>query len=135
MTSFLDLAPFVPREDALLEHGLLDLASELNREAAKLTGKLASETAETIRKHMAVINSYYSNLIEGNRTLPHEIREAQRGDFSHDPVKRDHQLESVAHVKVQEWIGGQELALETVCSTDFILELHCRFYEEDRKSV
>src|SRR5690554_7823971 len=135
MTSFMDLAPFVPQEEALIKYELLDLASTLNREAAKLTGRLADETAGTIRKHMAVINSYYSNLIEGNRTLPHEIREAQRGHYSDDPVKRDHQLESVAHVKVQEWIGGQELALETVCSTDFILELHCRFYEEDRKSV
>src|SRR5690554_967788 len=130
MTSFLDLAPFVPREDALLEHGLLDLASELNREAAKLTGKLASETAETIRKHMAVINSYYSNLIEGNRTLPHEIREAQRGDFSHDPVARDYQLESVAHISAQNWIQEQNPELARVCSPEFLLALHERFYRD-----
>mgnify|MGYP005751617957 FL=1 len=130
MTSFLDLAPFVPREDALLEHRLLDLASELNREAAKLTGKLASETAETIRKHMAVINSYYSNLIEGNRTLPHEIREAQRGDFSHDPVARDYQLESVAHISAQNWIQEQNPELARVCSPEFLLALHERFYRD-----
>ncbi|WP_273131758.1 hypothetical protein [Marinobacter vinifirmus] len=41
MTSFMDLAPFVPQEEALIKHELLDLASTLNREAAKLTGRLA----------------------------------------------------------------------------------------------
>lgn len=130
MTAFLDMAPFVPREDALIQHGLLDLASTLNREAAKLTGRLANETAETIRQHMAVINSYYSNLIEGNRTLPHEIREAQRGDFSHDPVARDYQLESIAHIAVQDWIKDQNPDLPRVCSPEFLLEVHQRFYQD-----
>jgi len=130
MTSKLEITPFIPQESALQKHGIFDLTTQLERQAARLTGMLSPLSAETIRRYMAVINSYYSNLIEGNRTLPHEIREAQRGHYSDDPVKRDHQLESVAHVKVQEWIGGQELALETVCSTDFILELHRRFYEE-----
>ncbi|WP_417518916.1 Fic family protein [Marinobacter sp.] len=130
MTAFLDMAPFVPREDSMLRHGLLDLASTLNREAAKLTGRLADETAETIRQHMAVINSYYSNLIEGNRTLPHQIREAQRGDFSQDPVARDHQLESVAHIDVQDWIQDEKPDLARVCSPEFLLELHQRFYQD-----
>ncbi|ERP89932.1 hypothetical protein Q666_13540 [Marinobacter sp. ES-1] len=41
MTSFMDLAPFVPQEEALIKYELLDLASTLNREAAKLTRRLA----------------------------------------------------------------------------------------------
>lgn len=135
MTSFMDLAPFVPQEEALIKYELLDLASTLNREAAKLTGRLADETAGTIRKHMAVINSYYSNLIEGNRTLPHEIREAQRGDFSHDPVARDHQLESIAHIAVQDWVQEQNPDLDRVCSTGFLRELHERFYRDLPESL
>lgn len=129
MTSKLEITPFIPQESALQRHGLFDLATQLDRQAARLTGMVPFKSAETIRRHMAVINSYYSNLIEGNRTLPHEIREAQRGHYSDDPVKRDYQLESVAHVKVQEWVNEQALTLEKVCSTDFILELHRRFYE------
>ncbi|MCH8499429.1 MAG: Fic family protein [Marinobacter sp.] len=129
MTSFLDLAPFVPGEEALIKHGLLDLASNLNRESAKLTGRLADETAETIRQHMAVVNSYYSNLIEGNRTLPHEIRQAQQGAFSHDPVTRDYQLESISHIAVQNWIKEQSPSLSRVCSPTFLLEVHERFYQ------
>ena len=130
MTSRLDITPFIPQESALQQHGIFDLVTQLDRQAARLTGMMPTESADTIRRHMAVINSYYSNLIEGNRTLPHEIREAQRGHYSEDPVKRDHQLESVAHIKVQEWVENQALTLETVCSTEFILALHRRFYEE-----
>lgn len=129
MTSFMDLAPFVPGEESLIKHELLDLACDLNRESAKLAGRLADETAETIRHHMAVINSYYSNLIEGNRTLPHEIREAQRGDFSHDPAARDYQLESISHIAVQNWIREQNPALSRVCSPTFLLEVHKHFYQ------
>ena len=129
MTSKLDITPFIPQEPALERHGIFDLVTQLDRQAARLTGMMPTESADTILGHMSVINSYYSNLIEGNRTLPHEIREAQRGYYSEDPVKRDHQLESVAHIKVQEWIEGQDLTLETVCSTEFILALHRRFYE------
>lgn len=129
MTSKLDITPFIPQESALLRHGIFDLVTRLDRQAARLTGMVPTESANTIRRHMAVINSYYSNLIEGNRTLPHEIRQAQRGYYSEDPVKRDYQLESVAHIKVQEWIASQELTLETVCCTEFILALHRRFYE------
>lgn len=77
---------------------------ELNRISAKLAGKLSLESAETLRLHMAVINSYYSNLIEGNRTQPHEIRQAQKGHYSDDPVKRDQQRESLAHIEVQKWL-------------------------------
>ncbi|MFO8142401.1 MAG: Fic family protein [Marinobacter sp.] len=129
MTSKLEITPFLPQDSALERHGLLDLATRLDREASRLSGMVPTESADTIRRHMAVINSYYSNLIEGNRTLPHEIREAQRGKYSDDPVKRDHQLESLAHIKVQGWIEGKNPTLDEVCSTDFILELHRRFYE------
>ena len=54
-----------------------------------------------------------SNLIEGNQTLPHQIREAQRGNYDSDPTARDHQLESVAHIKVQDWIrsASRDLSL------------------------
>ena len=75
-----------------------------------------------------VINSYYSNLIEGNATRPHEIRAAQLGDFSDDLEKRDLQQESAAHISVQQWISEQALDLDTIFSTDFILEIHRRFY-------
>jgi len=130
MTSWMSAAPFAPNEKSCTEEGLLDLASILNRKAAQVSGQLEPETANTLRRHMAVINSYYSNLIEGNRTLPHQIREAQRGNFEDDPVARDKQIESLAHIDVQAWIASEDRSLEEVISVDFIKELHRRFYKD-----
>ena len=109
MTSWMNAAPFAPTGRVKAYGDLPDRVSILNRESAKLAGHLNHETAQTIRRHMAVINSYYSNLIEGNQTLPHQIREAQRGNYDSDPTARDHQLESVAHIKVQDWIRSLSL--------------------------
>ena len=127
-TSIIQLAPFIPSDTALAKSKLLDNALQLNIDSAKLAGQLSPLSLATLERYMMVINSYYSNLIEGNATRPHEIRAAQRGDYDGDPVKRDLQLESTAHIAVQQWISEQSLDLDTIFSTDFILELHRRFY-------
>ena len=80
-TTLLNLTPFIPSDKTLGQSTLPDKVLELNKEAAKLTGQLASQTLATLEQYMRVINSYYSNLIEGNATRPHEIRAAQRGDW------------------------------------------------------
>ena len=97
---------------------------------AKLAGHLTEVTKETIRQHMEVINSYYSNLIEGNHTEPHEIRAAQRGEYHDDPLKRDLQKESVAHIHVQNWIKQQTLDQDSIYSCDFLKALHREFYAQ-----
>ena len=97
---------------------------------AKLAGRLTEVTKGTIRQHMAVINSYYSNLIEGNHTPPHEIRAAQRGEYHDDPLKRDLQKESVAHIHVQNWIKQQAPDQDSVYSCDFLKALHREFYTQ-----
>ena len=78
--SILDLAPFIPGDRALAQSSLPDKVIDLTARAAQLSGRLTPATRETLQRHMAVINSYYSNLIEGNRTQPHEIRAAQAGN-------------------------------------------------------
>jgi len=125
-----DFTPFIPGEDALKKSGLPDLAVSLVTADAKLGGYLSEVTKDTIRKHMAVINSYFSNLIEGNRTHPHEIRAAQRGEYSDDPAKRDLQKESVAHIHVQKWIREQSLDQDQVYSPEFIKAIHAEFYNQ-----
>ena len=87
-----NFTPFIPSDASLQKLNLQDKVIKLTFDSAKLAG-MPLETRDAISSHMAVINSYYSNLIEGNSTQPHEIREAQRGEFSEDPVKRDLQLE------------------------------------------
>ena len=120
--------PFIPDGHALKASSLPDKAISLTAESAKLAG-IPLETRHVIGNHMAVINSYYSNLIEGNRTQPHEIREAQQGNFSADPAKRDLQLESIAHIKVQQWLEQQNYDTDALFSIEVIQSIHREFYQ------
>ena len=124
-----NFTPFIPSDLALASSVLPDTAMQLSTAAAQLAGQIPVTTRETIIHHMAVINSYYSNLIEGNRTLPHEIRAAQLGDFSDDLVKRDLQLESMAHIHVQNWLEAQKPDLARLYTAEFIQAIHREFYK------
>ena len=124
-----DFSPFVPGEGALKTSELPDKAVKLATSSAKLSGNLAAETRNTIREYMGAINSYYSNLIEGNKTRPHEIRAAQKGEFSDDPAKRDLQQESVSHIQVQSWIEEQAMDQDALYSRHFFKAVHDKFYQ------
>ncbi len=134
-TTLLDLGPFIPSDKTLGQSTLPDKALELNKESAKLTGQLAPQTLVTLEQYMRVINSYYSNLIEGNATRPHEIRAAQRGDYSDDSAKRDLQKESLGHMAVQHWVGELNPNLDTIFSSEFIQTLHEKFYTQIPESL
>lgn len=133
--SILDIAPFIPSDSSLGSSLLPDKAISLISQSAKLTGQLAPLTLARLEQHMAAINSYYSNLIEGNATRPHEIRAAQRGTYSGDPAKRDLQQESLAHMQVQEWLIAQKPDLDTLFKPDFICHLHREFYQRIPKNL
>jgi Fic family protein len=134
-TSIMDIAPFIPSDRALAQSALPDKAVQLGNRSARLAGQLAPLTLATLERYMAAINSYYSNLIEGNATRPHEIRAAQRGDYSRDAAKRDLQQESLAHMQVQQWLQAQQPDLDTLYSVDFIRQLHREFYRRVPESL
>ncbi len=134
-TSIMDMAPFIPGDSTLAQSPLPDKVMQLVNLSARLAGQLAPLTLVTLERHMAAINSYYSNLIEGNATRPHEIRAAQRGDYSRDAAKRDLQQESLAHMQVQQWLQVQNPDLDTVYSVDFIRQLHREFYQRVPESL
>jgi Fic family protein len=127
--SIMELTPFIPGDKTLAQSRLPDKAVALVNRAARLGGQLAPVTLDTLTQHMLAINSYYSNLIEGNAARPHEIRAAQRGDYSGDPAKRDLQQESLAHMEVQQWLRTQNPDLDTLFTAEFICMLHAKFYE------
>jgi len=127
--------PFLPSESSLVNSELPDLAVQLSVAAAELSGFIALETQKKIVRHMSIINSYYSNLIEGNSTLPFEIKAAQAGNFSSDTVKRDLQLESLAHIAVQHWIAEQNLKATELMTPEFIQAIHEKFYSNIPESL
>ncbi len=120
------MEPLYPARAEPLE----DLAREVVAASARLEGRLALETLNEVRRLLRVVNSYHSNLIEGHSTHPIDIERAMRQDYSADQEKRDLQIESLIHIKVQEEIT-QRLSSEpdlNIASQEFLRWVHERFY-------
>jgi len=124
------MEPMVPRYDAVYRSELPSKVQQLERVAARLDGLVQPATALVLEEHMRIVNSYYSNKIEGNNTHPREIRKAMEGDYSAIPAQRDLQLESLAHINVQKQLQTVPLLPEYVMSTRCLSDLHRMFYEE-----
>jgi len=120
------MEPLYPAHAEKLE----DVAREVIAVSARLEGRLAPPTLVGIRSLLRVVNSYYSNLIEGHSTHPIDIEKAMRSDYFADQDKRDLQIESQIHIEVQEELG-KRLVDEpnlNVASPDVLLWVHERFY-------
>jgi len=122
------MEPLLPAGDSRLE----DKAREVVARSATLGGHLHPISQQPIVELLRLINSYYSNLIEGHSTHPVDIERAMRHDYAADPAKRDLQLESLAHINCQRQIEErlrQEPDLN-VSSPDFIRWMHKVFYDQ-----
>jgi Fic family protein len=120
------MEPLYPARTEALE----DLAREVIAASAKLEGRLAPVTLEGIRRLLRVVNSYYSNLIEGHSTHPIDIERAMRQDYSKDQETRDLQTESQIHIEVQEEIARRLIEEPdlNVAAPEFLCWIHERFY-------
>jgi Fic family protein len=73
------------------------------------------------------MNCYYSNLIEGHDTHPHDIDRALAADYSTNPQRRALQLEARAHIEVQRMIDSDEGPEASPLSLAYILWTHREF--------
>ena len=109
---------------------LSELTCEILKASGRLTGLVHSplvlqRVADLIRE----MNCYYSNLIEGHKTIPRDIERAMKRDFSHDQTQRDNQQLSLAHIAVEKLM--EERLADTsvdVYAPDFICWIHREFY-------
>jgi Fic family protein len=110
---------------------LADLGVELVRQSAALGSRLRGPTREAAIALLRQMNSYYSNLIEGHNTQPIDIERAMKQEYAEEPAKRLLQLESKAHIEVQELIEAQleESPEINICSPQFLTWIHRSFYE------
>ncbi len=134
------MKPVILRELGSMEPLLPDLEmdrlAELSRTVFVETGALgAMVPAEPTRLELARLlremNSYYSNLIEGHKTLPRDIERALNNQLSTDERKRHNQCLSAAHVRVETAMEErlrQEPELN-IHSADFLCWLHRMFYQ------
>ena len=132
-TQSAQMEPLWPARTEALE----DLARQVVAASAELAGHLAPATREGLARLLRVINSYYSNLIEGHNTHPIDIERAMRREYSDAPDKRDLQIESHIHIEVQEALQ-RRLADEptlNVVAPEFLCWLHEKFYERLPESL
>ncbi|WP_249166389.1 Fic family protein [Bradyrhizobium sp. JYMT SZCCT0428] len=115
-----------------LSEAISDVVAELSAAAAKLGHALNPQTAANLAGLVRIMNTYYSNLIEGHNTRPRDIARAIDGNFDNDEARRNLQIEAAAHVRVQSEIDlmALENRLPEPASVDFILWLHREFYRD-----
>lgn len=109
-----------------------DLAADLAAASARLGRFLHPRTAANLAELVRVMNTYYSNLIEGHNTRPRDIERALAGDYDQNDHRRHLQIEAAAHVRVQGEIDrqGAEGTLPDAASIAFIKWLHAEFYRD-----
>jgi Fic family protein len=111
---------------------IADVIAELAASSATLGKALHPRTAANLADFVRVMNTYYSNLIEGHNTQPRDIERALAGELDKDEGRRNLQLEAAAHVRVQREVDrmGSEGTLPPPASREFILWLHREFYRD-----
>lgn len=120
-------------EPARLEaasEAIADAVAALAAAGAVLGSALHPHTAANLTALARIMNTYYSNLIEGHNTRPGDIERALAGQFDRDRGRRNLQLEAAAHVRVQAEIDrmAAQGTLPEPASSDFIRWLHREFY-------
>jgi Fic family protein len=121
------IEPVFPAVDGQFESA----AIALHREAAALAATAHPRTRGALARVLLAVNSYYSNLIEGNRTTPAEIAAALKKDFSSDPARAALQRLAVAHIRIEHEVAT-ELAADAnleVTSAAFLLRAHRGLYD------
>lgn len=123
------MEPLLIGESSRHRVALTDLAVDLAGRSAGFRRSLPEGVRTALADLVRAMNCYYSNLIEGHDTHPVDIERALRNDYSHDPRKRDLQLEAIAHITVQQWIDAGGLK-DRAITADGIRETHRRFCEQ-----
>ena len=120
------MTPLLPERADDLQY----LALEVIQRSASLGSRQHPVTLHTLRELLRIINSYYSNLIEGHNTHPCDIVRAMQQQYDAEPARRNLQLESVAHITVQRqmeaWLQGE--APPNIAGQEFLCSLHREFF-------
>jgi Fic family protein len=127
-------------EPALIDEpptAIMDVMAELVAVTSTLGRFLHPQTAGNLSDLVRVMNTYYSNLIEGHNTRPRDIERAIQGKLDSDEKRRNLQLEAVAHVRAQREIDLRfsKGVLPPSTSREFIQWAHTEFYRDAPKAM
>jgi Fic family protein len=130
------MEPLLPAEARSRE--LLERAGDLIRASDRLAGACQPGSLSGLRMLLLAMNSYYSNKLEGQHTLPLEIEQALRNDYSRDADKARRQRLALAHMATEaqlqkqwpDWDAARVWSAKTV--SEIHQDLFARLPEADR---
>lgn len=134
------MEPLLPADHRL--GALLEQAHDLIRKSERLSGWCPSGALPGLRLSLRAMNSYYSNKIEGQHTLPMEIEQALRNDYAQDADKARRQRMAVAHMATEakletQWLKWPQGDAAKVWSVQTVRDIHhdlfSRLPEADRQ--
>ena len=128
--------------EPLLPAQRLDELRDMTRAIFESSAALKNATAEPVRQALRDVvrsmNSYYSNLIEGQGTHPANIERALRKDFSTKPDVARRQRLALAHIDAEIELERRITTEASALGSSFLQEAHRSLYgrlpEEDRVS-
>lgn len=131
VTSMEPLLPDTGRKE------LAELSQMITLAVGELSGLVRSPLVrDKIATLVRSMNCYYSNLIEGHKTLPRDIERAKHDDFVLDTKQKENQLLALAHIQTEESMvallraGGVD-----VYSQEFLCWIHGEFYNRLPESM
>jgi len=112
------------------KESLAELSKQIFLHAGRLSAQVPAEkTQRQIAEVVRMMNSYYSNLIEGHKTYPREIEKALHNDFSGNKEAKHNQLLSVAHIAVERMMETKVPEELNLFSRDFLSWIHREFFK------
>ncbi len=121
------MTPTLPER---IDDELEQLCWAVSNESSELGAGVPSGLLNSLAEFLEIINSFYTNSMEGNPSRLKDIENALKKSFEKDKGKRNFQLEHLAHIETQKLMLGRVAAeTELVISTpEFIQWIHHEFY-------
>lgn len=135
-SSIAGFGPLLPGDGKL--QPLLELAHVLQKHCWKLAGNPMPGLHRRLTPLLRAMNSYYTNKIEGQHTLPADIEDALNNRLSADPDKARKQRLARAYLRAEDWAEQtfSPNGWRNTFNPDVICGLHQYLYqqlpEEDR---
>ena len=109
---------------------LLEIAAEIIAQCHHLHGQAGESIVRALNPKLRAMNSYYTNKIEGQHTLPVNIERAIKKDFDADTELAKKQRLAIAHMEVEELLETEleNVSLDVLFDPALVRKIHEPMY-------
>jgi Fic family protein len=122
-------APLFPEERAL--GPLLERAAALIADGYRLGGQASPPLRRSLAGLLRAMNSYYTNKIEGQQTLPADIERAVHRQFDADRERARRQRLALAHMEAEQSLESEwsDVAARDLFRAERVAAIHADLYD------